>query len=98
MHGERPSYVGWRGLAVAAGLAVNVKAARLTAARRGAGSSKRYGAALGKAVPFRGGGPGGAGPAAVRPPRAWGAGGANLSLSARGGPRPRPDAPARDSA
>jgi hypothetical protein len=45
------------GSAVAAGLAVNVNAARLTAARRVAGSSKRYGAAFGKAVPFRGGGP-----------------------------------------
>jgi hypothetical protein len=52
--GEQASYVGWRGLAVAAGLAVHVSAARLAAARRVAGSSKRYGAAFGKAVSLRG--------------------------------------------
>jgi len=45
------------GSAVVAGLAVSVSAARLAAARRTAGSSKRYGAAFGKAVSLRSEGP-----------------------------------------
>src|SRR5260370_35469069 len=67
----RAGYVGWLGLAVGAGFAVTVGAARQDAARWTAVSSKRYGAAFGTAVPLKGEGPVAAAAAIERNAISW---------------------------